>query len=204
MSALPSLPDAVAGRRLVVEETLHGSMEPGQELRDVDFDGCTFSGCALEQARLLRCTFIDTRFVACDLSLAVLTDSRLVGVVFERCKLLGLNFAALGARGPAADPLRFHECRLDMACFAGVDATGAGFAGCRLTEADFTDATLRGADFAGSDLHGARFANTDLREASLLGATGYTFDVRENRVRGLRLDAAQAVPLLGVFGIEAI
>lgn len=133
-----------------------------------------------------------------------MTDSRLLGVAFERCKLLGLDVAALDARALAADPLRFQECRLDMAAFIGVDAAGATFANCSLREADFSGAVLRGADFAGSDLMGARFAGTDLREASLLGATNYVLDVRDNRVRGLRVDAAEAARLLAVFGVQAV
>jgi fluoroquinolone resistance protein len=60
---------------------------------------------------------------------------------------------------------------------------------------------LRRTDFAGSELSGAAFAGADLRDASLVGALGYALDVREVKVKGLRVDAAGAGGLLAPFGI---
>ena len=45
------------------------------------------------------------------------------------------------------------------------------------------------------------FVDTDLRGASLVGADGYTFDPAQNRVRGLRVEVASAVGLLGAMGM---
>ncbi len=186
----------------VVERDLAGGLAPGEVVADVEFDGCTFTGNQWERARLTRCTFTECVFVGVNASMVDLTDTRLVGARFERCKLLAVNFAALGARALAADPLRFVDCRLDLAGFQGVDLEGVVFERCSLREADFAEAVLRGASFEGSDLAGATFGRTDLRGADLSGATAYAFDVRDNRVGGLRVEPTEAARLLQVLGLR--
>lgn len=186
----------------VIERELTGGLAPGEVVADVDFDGCRFTGNQWERARLERCTFTECVFVGVNASMVGLTDSRFVGVRFERCKLLAVNFAALGARALAADPLRFVDCRLDLAGFQGVELVDAVFERCSLREVDFEQAVLRGASFEGSDLAGATFGHTDLRDADLTGASGYAFDVRDNRVAGLRVEPTEAARLLQVLGLR--
>ncbi len=70
-----------------------------------------------------------------------------------------------------------------------------------MREVDFRGGDAQRVDFSGSDLAGAVFVDTDLRGASLVGADGYTFDPAQNRVRGLRVEVASAVGLLGAMGM---
>ena len=200
-TALPDLRDLIGDRDYLVDETLTGALAAGETITGVEFDGCTFTGCTAAEASFVRCTFTDCRFVGCDLSMLTLTDSRLVGGAFERCKMLGISFAAL-VSPLAVEPIRFKDCRLDFASFRGVELPEATWQGCGLREADFGEAVLTGAAFPDSDLSMATFTGTDLRDASLVGARGYAFDVRENRVRGLRVDADEGARLLEVLGLH--
>ena len=53
----------------------------------------------------------------------------------------------------------------------------------------------------GCDLTGARFARTCLVETDLRGSHGMSIDLRENEIRGLRVDPAAALDLLVPFGV---
>ena len=186
----------------VLDRRLTGDLDPQETVTGIEFDGCTFEGCQLAEGRFLRCTFIGCRFIGCDLSMVQLTDSRLVGGSFERCKMLAIDAASLGVSPLAIEPIRFEDCLLDFASFQGVELSRSMWHRCALRDADFAEAVLTGADFAGSELSGARFARTDLREVSLVDARGYVFDVRENRVQGLRIDAHEGGRLLEVLGLR--
>ncbi len=182
------------------ELSLTEGLEPGEQLRGVELEGCTITGAALYRAGLIGCTFLDCVFTQVDLSLCALTDSRFSGCRFESSKMLGLDWAATS---PIAvlDPPAFVDCRMDDATFGGSDLTGVTFQRCRLTGSDFAETTLRRARLEHCDLSGARFARTDLREASLVGSTGWLIDPRENRVSGLRVDASGVEGLVLPLGV---
>lgn len=188
--------DYLANREITV------GMEPGEVIRDVTFDGCTFRGVVAERARLIRCTFEECTFVGGNLAMADLVDSRLVECEFIGCKLLGINWAAVTMSTIAPVPVTFTRCRLDFASFVGVDLTGAVFRDCDLREADFGEATLRRVDFTGSNLTGAAFRECDLREGNFVEATAYAIDPRTNRVRGARFRLPEALALLDPFGVD--
>ena len=115
--------------------------------------------------------------------------------------MLALPWGSL-ATGAVFDPPQFDRCRLDYASFAACDLTRVTFRDCHLVEADLSGARLRQATFAGSDLSGARFGGTDLRDASLVGASGWVLDPRDNLVAGLEVEVADAAGLLGPLGIR--
>lgn len=176
------------------------TLAAGDVVRGVDFVECRFVGGSFTQARLLGCRFEDCEFDGVDLSMTDLLDSRITGGRFVGCKMLALAWGSL-ASGAVLEPVHFERCRLDYASFAGCDLTRVQFIECRLIEADLTGAVLRHTAFSGSDLTGARFGGTDLRDASLVGASGWILDPRDNLVAGLHVEAADAAGVLGPLGI---
>lgn len=183
--------------------TITEGLAPRTGVRGLDLDGCRVVGLSLSQARLVGCTFVDCRFESVDLSMADLVDSRFTGCTFVSCRMLGLGWSGTAA-GPVLDPNVFEDCRMDDASFAGCDLSGTTFRRCRLRDADSTGTDLRRVDFQRSDLMGARFDRADLRGASLVGAIGWVLDPRENRVKGLRVDATGALGLLPPLGIDIV
>lgn len=183
-----------------VDLTFSEGMAAGEVLRGSEFDGCLLSDASWVGALVVGSVFSECRFERCDLSMVDLLDTRFVGCTFVGCKLLGLNWTRV-AGGLVLDPCAFEECRLDDAIFTGCDVTGVRFNGSRLRGADFAEAVLRRADFGGCELAGARFVRADLREASLVGATGWVLDPRENQVQGLRVDYAGSAGLLAPIGV---
>lgn len=176
-------------------------LAPGEVLEGVELEGCRFDGCVLEGAALRGCTFTDCTFTGCNLSRVDLTDSRFVDCTFVDCKALAVSWGRAAPAPLSTHPWDLERCRLDLGSFRDVAAAGSRLVGCSMREVDLAGADLRRADLTGSDLAGATFAGTDLRDATLVGAGGYVVDPGENRVRGLRVDAAGAGGILRALGL---
>lgn len=107
----------------------------------------------------------------------------------------------LSSPGSAPDPTTWVDCQLSMGSFTGMDLTGDRFERCVLTEVDFDEATLKDVVVDDCSLAGARFVRADLRAADLRGARDYVIDVRESRVKGLKVDLTGALGLLTPFAV---
>jgi fluoroquinolone resistance protein len=170
-------------------------------LDGVELEGCRFERAVLEGAVLRDCTFTDCVFTGCNLNRVDLSGSRFVDCTFVECTALAVIWTRAGEATLSARPWDFERCRLDLASFQEGSIAGSRLVGCSLREADFGGADVQRVDFGGSDLSGAVFAGTDLRGASLVGAVAYVFNPSENRVRGLRVEAAGAAGLLAAMGL---
>ena len=202
MSAAASLLDRLAGSGgYVVDLTVDEGLEPGQVLEGVEVEACRFERSVLEGAVLRDCTFTDCVFTGCNLNRVDLSGSRFSDCTFVECTALAVVWTRAGEAALSARPWDFERCRLDLASFQEASIAGSRFVDCSLREADLGGADAQRVDFAGSDLSGAVFVGTDLRGASLVGALGYAFDPSENRVRGLRVEAAGASGLLAAMGL---
>lgn len=198
---MSTLLDELAGRDDVRDETLTGSIEPGERLEGITFTGCTFDGSVLAQAALTRCTFESCIFERVDLSGTRLTDSVVDGCTLVEIRALGTAWGSLARPIIPPEPSTFRRCRLGMGAFGGADLSGARFEECRMEEADLDETVLRGATFVSCDLTSARFVRTDLRDADLRGSHGFVLDPQANDVRGLRVDLTGALGLLAPFGV---
>ncbi len=184
-----------------VDLTLTERLEPGEVLDGVELEGCRFERAVLEGAVLLDCTFTDCVFRGCNLNRVDLSGSRFVDCTFVECTALAVIWTRAREATLSARPWDLERCRLDLASFQEGSIAGSRLVGCSLREADLGRADAQRVDFGGSDLSGAVFVGADLRGASLLGAVGYAFDPSENRVRGLRVEAAGAAGLLAAMGL---
>ena len=164
----------------------------GREIKGVDFESCVLRSCVLSKASLARCRFLDCTFESCDLGLVKVPNTRLRGVKFKNCKLIGVNWSPLSA----AVSVSFEKCQLNYSNFAGLDLRLTEFIGCSAREADFSDCDLSEAVFTGTDLLGARFAGTNLGKSDFRGATNYQIDPTANKVRKAKFSLPEAVSLL--------
>lgn len=202
MSDPASLLDEVTGDGgYVVGRTLTQGLAPGEVLDGVEFEDCRFERSVLEGAVLRGCTFTDCVFTGSNLNRVDLSGSRFVDCRFVDCTALAVAWTRAAGAALSARPWDFERCRLDLGSFQEGAIAGSRLIACSLREVDFRGGDAQRVDFSGSDLAGAVFVDTDLRGASLVGADGYTFDPAQNRVRGLRVEVASAVGLLGAMGM---
>ena len=180
---------------------LSEGLGPGEVLDGVELEACRLDGCVLEKAVLRGCTFTDCTFAGCNLTLAVLDGSRFQDCRFADCKALAVAWGSAAPAPLSARPWDMERCRLDLGSFREAAAPGARLVDCSLREVDLAGADLRRAELTGCDLTAATFAGTDLREASLVGSSGYVLDPADNRLRGLRIDAAGAGGVLRALGV---
>jgi uncharacterized protein YjbI with pentapeptide repeats len=108
--------------------------------------------------------------------------------------------------GTIADTL-FHDCRIDLATFAGNTFERVRFDGCRLAQTDFRDALLRSVrfdhcDLAEADIAGVRVDRCELRACTLDGLHGL------ERLRGAAMSWADVVghagQLAAALGIRVL
>lgn len=172
-----------------------------QPLVGVEFEDCTFTGVVLDAIAMRRCVFRDCRFEQCSLSGMTWPDTVLTGCVFEGCRIVGTSFSTLGVSA-LADPCELRGTRLHLCSLAERDLTRWTFTDCAVAECDLTGCDLRRTVWENCDFDGTALRGCDLRDAAFPGATRLAFDIRDNQVRGLRLDPDLAPVLLHSFGIR--
>lgn len=186
------------------QQTFRDASLPGATVRGKDFEDCRFESCSFQETEFLGCEFRDALFVACNLAVMKVPNSRFADTTFKRSKLTGVDWtlAQLSAVGAA---LSFEEqCVLDYSVFVGLKLKNMTLRDCTAREVDFTEADLAGCDFSGTDLGGARFSRTNLSKAHLEGAYGYSIDVNANLLKGARVSLPEAGSLLRLIGIDVV
>lgn len=174
----------------------------GGVLEDITFYDCRFEGCEFGEASLKRSRFVDCVFLRCDLSMVNLTDVELSGVQFGHTALVGVNGSLLARTSVAPLELRFDTCTLNYATFRDLDLSGSTFEDCLAHEVAFSGVKLIGAGFRGTDLQGSTFHDCDLSDADFRGTRNYGVNVKQNRVRGMKVSFPEALGLLA--GLEVV
>lgn len=175
----------------------------GREFNGLDLNACVFSNCDLTAALLEDSRFAACRFRSCNLSLARLGGSSFREVSFSSCKLAGVNWTeAAPARIKLPAQLSFDDCVLTDSVFLGLYLRGVSFINCLAKGADFREADLGGASLRGTDLSGALFGGTDLSGADLRQARNYAIRPDGNKLKGARFSLPEAMALLYCMDIE--
>jgi fluoroquinolone resistance protein len=167
--------------------------------RDLRFEVCTFTRCHFERARFENVSFIDCRWVDSELSMAELNQTAFNGVIFERCRLRGIDWTRINA---GLLSMEFHECVLDFGNFEGLKLKKTPFLKCSIEEATFDGADLREVVFSGSKLTRATFARSDLRKADFRDTEALALKLAECRCDGLKLRLSDARGTLQAHGIK--
>lgn len=196
---LPLFPEgntSYAGRSFDAE-ILQGLQMKGAELDETEFYRCTFVGCDLTDASLDRTRFERCVFEACNLSNARLGKCSFLDVEFKVTKLLGVNWTT--ATRPLS--ISFEGCQLDYCGFVGLSLRKTRFDECSVREANFSDADLTSAKLTRCDFAGTRFLHTNLSFADFTGATNYSIDPTQNRLKKTVFSLPEAVSLLSYFDV---
>jgi uncharacterized protein YjbI with pentapeptide repeats len=183
------------------------------ELEEIEFaqpdsvERALITGAELAGATARGVSVVESRLVDVDLSGARLLGLRLADVAVERANLANLvapepalqRVVISGARmtgvqwtrGKIADAV-FHDCRIDLATFAGTTFERVVFDGCLLGQAEFREALLRSVrfdhcDLTQADLSGVRIDRCELRGCTLDGLAG------AERLRGAAMPWADVV-----------
>lgn len=171
------------------------------DLAGTSFSNCVFTGCDFSGLRLTATRFEDCRFADANLSNTIVDHTRFDGAVFERCKLVGLNFGlsdsltfTLSLTQCLLRYVNFSQLRWKNAVLTDCDAFDSDFGGARLERADLTRTRFRACRFTGADLSGADFSH----------ATGYDLDVRTEKLAKAKFTLPEVLNLLGPFGVEIV
>ncbi|HKB12533.1 MAG TPA: pentapeptide repeat-containing protein [Vicinamibacterales bacterium] len=170
----------------------------GADLANREFLRCTFTNVQLQDADLHDTRLDDCLFAGCDLSRMRAGNLAARGVVFVRCRLLGVDLTALRP----TPSLFFEDCNLQYATFGAANLTGTAFRRCKLVEVNFFDTRLVDASFGESDLSGSRFEGCDVRGADFVGARGVYIDPARNTVRDARVDVETAIAIAAALGFK--
>lgn len=170
----------------------------GADFKGGIFRNCFFEGCDFTQAVFVGAKWIDCKFVKCNLSLTKWEGARIQDLVFEECKIMGVNFYRCD---PMFLKLAFRQCLIDTCNFSNLNLKNTVFKGSVVRETYFSQADLSGADFQNCDLKGSVFHQSDLRNANFEGAFHFAIDPMASKLKGARFSKENAVGLLASLGI---
>ena len=177
----------------------------GEELSAKEFDDCTFEACDFTEATLIKCKFIDCHFINCNLSLVKLSYSQFRDVVFEKCKLIGVDWTnAYWPRLMLTAPIKFIQCMLNNSSFFKLTLPGFVMEECKAHGVDFREGDFCEGNFTFTDFSHSVFGNTNLNDANFTDATNYYIDVYQNQIKNAKFCRLEAVSLLESLGIELV
>jgi len=167
------------------EREFLGSAALSQDLGQLEFMRCRCRDCTLAQTSWAGTILRETLFERChlvggDFALARFNEVRFVQTHLQECHL--------AAAQRMAYEMEFQDCVLQRVDFSWLRVRGLRFINCRLEHCDFSHADLRNVRFRDCDLVGSRFQHTDLTGADFTSATNYAHWVASGQNR---LDRAQ-------------
>src|SRR5699024_4545768 len=141
----------------------------------------------------------ETEFIDCNFSNANLSQSLFQKVVFNNCKMLGLNFDECNQFNFTAV---FENSQLNHSSFYQMNLNRTKFIKCQMKGVDFTEASLKNTTLINSDLFEARFDNTNLKKADFSHSFNYSIDPELNQVKGAVFSFPEVIGLLDKFDIN--
>lgn len=193
------VPMEIQDDRSYTHRTFEGLQLSEHAIRRAEFEQVVFKDCRFAGVTWVGCQLSNCRFVDCELTTVKLGGSTFNEVRFERCRMMGINFADLAR---VILDVGFRECLMDYACFAGLQLARTEFIDCRLRDADFSNAQLERTVFGGSDLAGANFNHAALLRADLRGAKNLSFDPTLVRLGRTRVDLDALVAIGAQLGLD--
>lgn len=180
------------------QETLRDQWFESTPLRETSFEKTLFERCHFHKTPFTGCDLSDSRFEHCEISLPHLLGCGLKNILFQNCKLVGVDFTRCS---PRFFRVVFEDCLIDTCNFSGVELSSTPFLRCTIRETRFVESRLEKARFDGSDLERTLFHQCDLRQASFIGAKNYTIHPTINRLEGTHFSLPEAISLLTPLGI---
>lgn len=161
------------------------------------FDGCTFKKCILNEIEFNKCEFVECEFVNCNLSMAKFTNTKFNDVVFENCKLIGIDWTKLTwPQIKLSCPMKFYQSDLSFSNFFEINLIDTVFEHCKAHEVDFRGADLRSASVCYTDFYKSIFQHCNLTKADFTGATNYLINITENKISKAKFSFPEVIGLL--------
>ena len=174
-----------------------------QSLSDIEFCGCTFAHCNFSYAEFDNCTFDRCQFIDCNLSTIKPTNSLFEETLFQRCKMIGINWTS--AQWPSiqlSTPIEFHKCQLNHSIFFGLVLPNINMEACQIHDVNFSEADFQSSSFIKSDFTGSTFMKTNLSKCDFTDATHYHIDIFNNNITQAKFSLPHATNLLRSLDIE--
>lgn len=172
-------------------------------IEDKQFDCCKFIKCDFSGSSIKRCRFVECEFIDCNLSLINFMASSFSEVIFERSKMLGIDWTKVKwPQVKLTSPIEFYTCNINHSSFFGLSLGELIVENCQAHEVDFRDSDLSFSSFQGTDLHMSLFMNTNLSNANLTDAVNYNIDVNNNNLKKAKFSFPEVISLLDYLDIE--
>jgi fluoroquinolone resistance protein len=169
------------------------------------FYDCTFVHCNFQESVLQNCKFRNCTFQDCDLRLMKVPGSSFRNTVFDKSKVVGVNWAeGSWSKSGLLESIGFTECDISYSTFIGLELPKLVLTKCTAKNADFAEANLSGADCTYTDFAESRFLHTNLTEADFTHARNYAIDVYLNTIKQARFSLPAAVDLLRFMNIVLV
>lgn len=195
----------IADKKEYLSTTFNELDLPGYELTATEFEGCTFNECNFNESIFNNCKFIDCQFIKCNLSILKIMRSKFLNVVFDQCKIVGVDWTTASWSSLAlSSPIMFYKCILNDSFFFGVALPEIAIEECKANEVDFRSGNFDHANFSGTDFSRSMFNETNLSYADFTDASNYSIDVNFNRIKGAKFCRDEAINLLESLGIELV
>ena len=166
-----------------------------------EFYNCRFEGCTFSPDNHIGNEFHDCVFYNCDCSLMAVDDCIFDNVIFEECRLSGINF---GKINHFLFAVSFIYSILDYTVFEKNNLKDTSFTRCSIKEACFIDSTLRSAKFDECDLYKTLFDRSNIEKADFTSSKNYFIDLDKNKIKGARFSLPEAANLLLKYDIEIL
>jgi len=176
-----------------------------QEICNIEFEGCQFQDCNFTETTFRKCRFIECTFTRCNLSVMKVPQSQFTDVVFNECKLVGVDWTrASWPRLVFSVSLKFNKCIINDSSFFGLNLDEIVIEECKAHDVDFRDGSFCRADFTYTDFTNSLFGKTNLSGADFSEATNYDIDIFNNKISKARFSRYEAVRLLNSVDIELV
>lgn len=170
-----------------------------------EFEECSFVDCNFTSATFERCNFTNCSFTRCQLSLTSLPCTRLFGLTFLECKLVGVDWTRAAWSEYHKDfEISFRQCILNDSSFFGLTLQSLVLDECKVQDVDFREGDFSKSVMTYSDFTHSLFMRTNLQGADFTEATQYSINVLENQLQGAKFSKHEAVYLLEGLGIELV
>ena len=180
----------------------HVEFDGIQDVKDIKsktFLNCSFKDCDFTESDFSLSRFSDCRFHNCNLSLIVVSETKLQDVCFDSCKIMGVDFTLINKLIFKID---FQESQIIKCSFSELDMSESDFQNCIIQQSDFYQSKLVKSNFTGSDLQDTIFDNSDLTEADFTDAKNYAINPLNNKIKNAQFSMPDAIQLLNALNIK--
>src|ERR1700756_5297458 len=162
----------------------------GRNLCDADLTGAVLTDCLMQKVRLDNANLFGANLPGADLFEADLRQ----GAVATADRREGFRRLEPRVAPGQAQNAVLAGANLERSRLSGIMALKADFSDAILKDAKLVRANLKQANLSGADLSGCELAGADLRDAVLVGAKTFGWNVSDANLKGVLTDEPAGVP----------